>query len=809
MISRATGAARGRLGASYIEVLVGVFVMVTLAVAVTGLATVGTKTAFNNKLTTQAQAIANEKSELIRILSYDDVGYLSLQGCVEEDLECEPDGVLSKNEEVLRDSVTYNVNILVQLIDDETNGTLDPDEQKTEDNADYKQVYISVSTPSTETAQSNVQVSLISVRGKSCTTSDSCYGDQVCCDNVCQEPCNPAEIPPGWRCTADLCGVLPPGGDPCNEDLDCLEGWRCDPATNECGGDGDEDEDCELDEDCLASLHCGPGGTCIDDGVNGDPCDASSDCVSGFCDAVTQQCDDGGDNGSPCTGGWDCLSGECDLVSAQCIGDGPGGGGGGEEGVGGSSNCGPPEVNGCYVYVRDDVNGDGLCEVTNIYKSPECSEAWCDTIPDDGQVVSSCGVQDPDYPRAITACDLEMVSNTKCDYDVECIDLYGSNATCQPYDGLPDPSSVACPNGKPDCAGYGADAQCGDPAGLDPGHCYVRGNCYLPGQNNCGACTPQETWTSYDQGVTDPSSFIPFDVSPRISCCYYFDRGTVTSGVPDPPLITEYSTRPCRAPSEPCQVNGQWGTCELSEVNNESTGCSYYKCSVTPPPTATPVGARGVCPGAGNAWSTAASSINIDKDSPSIKITDYYSMEPAVVYSIDTDKYVDELGRNLQVGDMLRFNLDCQVNDDGGVAGTFDLLLPNADSYLFNKIKAWLKAAVPVADAQATGNCGFRIGISNRSDIDNGDFTQLENATSGDPYGKFSYYLQQSDSDKVVVLIVTPASSEQEQVLAGTAEITGNLYININNPNCYLCGCLVDDPLHPLDSIPENLTLTM
>ncbi|MDZ4225298.1 MAG: hypothetical protein U1C49_00465, partial [Candidatus Andersenbacteria bacterium] len=204
-------------GMSLIELLIGVFVLATLTMAVVGLATLGTKTAFNNELLAQAQAIANEKAEIIRALPYDSVGYTDPADCANKEANgitynyCEPDGIIQRTEDVIRDNVTYTVTTIISLVDDQENGYLTKNTapvlpmsvahaQSTptldETTADYKQGEVAVSIPSTKATQQTVQVGWISADDAlACADSSDCPGVDVCCSEQCVEPCLDENLP--------------------------------------------------------------------------------------------------------------------------------------------------------------------------------------------------------------------------------------------------------------------------------------------------------------------------------------------------------------------------------------------------------------------------------------------------------------------------------------------------------------------------------------------------------------------------------------------------------------------------------------
>ena len=123
-------------GFSLLEVLIAVFILAVLTVAVTGIAVLGTRSAVVNEQSVVAQGIVSETLEQLRVLSYDEVGYVNPK-------PNQPDGLLPQTQLVGRNGQEYTVAQEIELIDDEVNGSLS--EPLTEANADYKLVTITTS----------------------------------------------------------------------------------------------------------------------------------------------------------------------------------------------------------------------------------------------------------------------------------------------------------------------------------------------------------------------------------------------------------------------------------------------------------------------------------------------------------------------------------------------------------------------------------------------------------------------------------------------------------------------------------------
>src|SRR5690606_21665686 len=97
---------------------------------VTGLALLGSRSSFQTERQVSALAIANERLEKIRALSYENVGYTNASAL-------EPDGVILRHENITQDSGDYVVDTTIELIDDPANGTL-AQGLLNEETADYK-----------------------------------------------------------------------------------------------------------------------------------------------------------------------------------------------------------------------------------------------------------------------------------------------------------------------------------------------------------------------------------------------------------------------------------------------------------------------------------------------------------------------------------------------------------------------------------------------------------------------------------------------------------------------------------------------
>lgn len=125
-----------KTGFTLLEVLIAVFILAVLAIAITGIAVLGTRSAVVNEQSIVAQGISSEELERLRVLSYDEVGFISPAAG-------QPDGLLEQAQQVNRNGQDYTVTYQVELVDDPVNGTVTG--ALTEANADYKIVTVTTS----------------------------------------------------------------------------------------------------------------------------------------------------------------------------------------------------------------------------------------------------------------------------------------------------------------------------------------------------------------------------------------------------------------------------------------------------------------------------------------------------------------------------------------------------------------------------------------------------------------------------------------------------------------------------------------
>lgn len=120
-------------GFSFIEVLVGTALILTVFLGIYGAYQLGLKIIGKSKARILATALANQKIELARNLSYANVGTV---GGI-------PPGVIPENEAIIRNNINYDVKTTVGYIDDIFDATA-PDDLIPND---YKRVKVKVSWP--------------------------------------------------------------------------------------------------------------------------------------------------------------------------------------------------------------------------------------------------------------------------------------------------------------------------------------------------------------------------------------------------------------------------------------------------------------------------------------------------------------------------------------------------------------------------------------------------------------------------------------------------------------------------------------
>jgi|GEM_PF-3246673 type II secretory pathway pseudopilin PulG len=351
-------------GQTLVEILVAVFIMGLLSIALFGVAVVSTKTALVSEQRTVAQAIANEKIELIKVTPYIDVGL---------DDGSTPDGVYAPTETITQNDQEYVISIAVELIDDDKNGCVigvPPCNNAglLEADADYKKVVVSVKYPAADTVTKEVKISVLSVSGQAeslitmveCDAADvtgSCGIGQLCCSQMCIPVCEPGTCPEGYQCASDGCGceinatswenaaecfndfecmtleqqcVEGSCEDPCNTNADCPAQEEC--LYNACESTCSTNSECSKDKECVEGVcqllpclddsYCQRGYMCESFQCtpsrcgSDDDCSADHQCVDNTC--MPDPCSD-----NECTGDWMCVSGSCQPpycnVNRDCV----------------------------------------------------------------------------------------------------------------------------------------------------------------------------------------------------------------------------------------------------------------------------------------------------------------------------------------------------------------------------------------------------------------------------------------------------------------------------------------------------------
>lgn len=124
-------------GFTFIEVLVAVFLLVVAVIAIVGVSVLATRTAFQTQKQVAAQALANEKIEIIHSLLFDRVGLIP-SGATEQINSSLPAGSVEYVETITQGQQAYTAVTDIVPIDDPANGSVQG--TLSLDNADYKEV---------------------------------------------------------------------------------------------------------------------------------------------------------------------------------------------------------------------------------------------------------------------------------------------------------------------------------------------------------------------------------------------------------------------------------------------------------------------------------------------------------------------------------------------------------------------------------------------------------------------------------------------------------------------------------------------
>lgn len=185
---------RGRShGFSLIEVLVTAFVLSTVAVALTGLSLVSTRSAIESERQNVAQALANEKIENLVSIANSQGGYKKVDFT-------DNGGVIPRTETVDRNGLPYTVEGFVFYVDDPKNGSLPAGTPVTKTNADFTKVLYKISWPSNlsgsaNRASSSTVVAASIFVNEAAKSVDACVPDTEMCENL--KPDCVADTPAG------------------------------------------------------------------------------------------------------------------------------------------------------------------------------------------------------------------------------------------------------------------------------------------------------------------------------------------------------------------------------------------------------------------------------------------------------------------------------------------------------------------------------------------------------------------------------------------------------------------------------------
>ncbi|MEK7557572.1 MAG: prepilin-type N-terminal cleavage/methylation domain-containing protein [Patescibacteria group bacterium] len=214
-------------GFTFIEILVVALVLAVVAVAVTSLGLLITRSAVESERKNVAQSIAGEEMEIARTYSYAHVEYT----------DADPPGEIERTKTIERNGQKYRVDSLITYVDDPL----------TKETEDFKQLTVKVSWPR---ATDGVVLSSFFVKGQRQQSGGICIPGTITCPNPKGLPEPFLPCPESGKC-ADIPAddgddnggqspTAPPdsgGGDggsgakPCRRDSDCSAGNFCQEGT--------------------------------------------------------------------------------------------------------------------------------------------------------------------------------------------------------------------------------------------------------------------------------------------------------------------------------------------------------------------------------------------------------------------------------------------------------------------------------------------------------------------------------------------------------------------------------------------------
>ncbi|MDZ4225476.1 MAG: hypothetical protein U1C49_01370, partial [Candidatus Andersenbacteria bacterium] len=431
--------------------------------------------------------------------------------------------------------------------------------------------------------------------------------------------------------------------------------------------------------------------------------------------------------------GWTCSS-ECDSGWSG-FGDPvpniqpPGGGGGG----GAGQICQVSVArNNCQVIAwLPDVVNPQFCVPHVIGRDPDpsCGSAWCDF----GDGIPNCG-----YPVEtsvnIDTCNLGADSN--------------------------DP-----------CGGAAGSCLEGEVCKLKKG--FIGHVCVKDPRRNCAWCGA-EPWTSYDQNDAEVNT----PASERVTCCYSQDRGVVTSGIPQPPLINEYSYRPCRAEGEPCRKTEDsftWGECQWARARG-AAGCKYMECGPANNINPNPLAVQRLCPGN---QPTMDDNININQSSTVIGSEE--EEMPVEIYKIDP------AAEGLEEGDTIHIKAECDSPLGAGMTG--DSVLGFHRNW-WNKARGFLGAMLPWVNAQSLCSVGLDVFVASENDLENTLGTSpphIRSRGAGSDTLDYTVEAEAMAGDAVIVVLAYPASPDIYSLMqtgGGEFDLSGSIAAYVDRTDC-------------------------
>lgn len=251
-------------GFTLIEVLVTAFVLATVAIGLTGLGLLSTRSAIQSERQNVAQAIANEEVEVARTYSYPEVDYTDF-----------PPGKIERVKTVTRNDQEYTVEAFIDYVDDPANGTLPAGMSLTKDTADFTKVLFRVSWKSTLTGgeEPTSSSTVVAATFFANQLHDACVPSTETCENpqldcVPNQPAGCVDGNGDFTVDCPATGICPGSDTPpfvaCPSSGKCADvpndGGNAPPGTQEPNPDQNQgNQPCQSDSNCPSGSYCASG----------------------------------------------------------------------------------------------------------------------------------------------------------------------------------------------------------------------------------------------------------------------------------------------------------------------------------------------------------------------------------------------------------------------------------------------------------------------------------------------------------------------------------------------------------------------